>query len=125
MIGVGRPWDAAAESAVSSKERSSLVHASGRRVEASAWGWAAVICAVVSACGYALQTILDYVPAPPKLEFGVFWGLFAGDAVLAFLAGVVAVVTGWSSRRHNATLAFGLVGIGWLLLAQAIQSVWD
>jgi hypothetical protein len=45
--------------------------------------------------------------------------------VLSFLAGIVAVVTGWRSRRHDATIAFGLIGIGWLLLAQAIQIVWD
>jgi len=96
-----------------------------RRFHASAWGWAAVVATVVSAFGYALQTILDYVPAPPKFEFAEFWGLFAGDAVIAFLAGIVAVITGWRSRRHDATIAFGLIGIGWLLLAQAIQIVWD
>jgi hypothetical protein len=99
--------------------------ATSGRVQASNWGWAAAAAAFASALGYALQTILDYVPAPPDFEFGVFWGLFAGDAVVGFLLGVVAVVTGWKSRRHDATIAFGLVGIGWLLLAQAIQILWD
>jgi len=95
------------------------------RFQASTWGWAAAVAVIASALGYALQTILDYVPAPPTFEFGVFWGLFAGDAVIAFLIGIVAVVTGWRARRHDATIAFGLIGIGWLLLAQVIQSFWD
>jgi hypothetical protein len=98
----------------------------GRR-QASNWGWAALIATVVSAAGYALQTILDFVPGSgwSAFKFAEFWGLFAGDGVLSFLAGIVAVVTGWQSRRHDATIAFGLIGIGWLLLAQAIQIVWD
>jgi hypothetical protein len=95
------------------------------RLHASAWGWAAVVATVASAFGYALQTILDYVPAPPTFAFAEFWGLFAGDAVISFLTGIVAVVTGWRSRRRDATIAFGLIGIGWLLLAQAIQLVWN
>jgi hypothetical protein len=102
-----------------------VVQPPDRRFEASAWGWAAVVATVVSAFGYALQTILDFVPAPSTFEFAEFWGLFAGDAVIAFLTGIVAVVTGWRSRRRDATIAFGLIGIGWLLLAQAIQIVWD
>jgi hypothetical protein len=102
-----------------------VAHASDRRVHASVWGWAAVVAAVASAVGYGLQTILDYVPAPPTFEFAVFWGVFAGDAVVAFLAGIVALVVGWRSRRRDLTLAFGLIGVGWLLLAQAIQVVWD
>jgi hypothetical protein len=96
-----------------------------RRFQASVWGWAAVVATVVSASGYALQTILDYVPAPSTFKFAEFWGLFAGDAVISSLTGIVAVVTGWRSRRRDATIAFGLIGIGWLLLAQAIQIVWD
>lgn len=95
------------------------------RLHASNWGWAAAVAVIASASGYGLQTILDYVPAPPKFEFGVFWGLFAGDAVLGFLIGLVAIVTGWRSHRRDATIALGLIGIGWLLLAQAIQIVWD
>ena len=95
------------------------------RWQASNWGWAALIATVASAAGYALQTILDFVPGWSEFKFAEFWGLFAGDAVLSFLAGIVAVLTGWRSRRHDATIAFGLIGIGWLLLAQAIQIVWD
>jgi hypothetical protein len=95
------------------------------RPHASAWGWAAVIAAGISAAGFALQTILDYLPAPPDFKFAEFWGLFAGDAVIGFLAGIVAIVVGWKTRRHGATIAFGLIGIGWLLLAQAILWVWD
>jgi hypothetical protein len=106
-------------------ERVSAVQPPHRGFQASAWGWAAVVATVASAFGYALQTILDLVPAPPTFAFAEFWGLFAGDAVIAFLTGIVAVVTGWRSRRRDATIAFGLIGIGWLLLAQAIQSLWD
>ena len=49
------------------------------RIDASGWGWAAVIAAGVSAFGFAVQTILDHVAAPYDLEFAAFWGLFAGD----------------------------------------------
>ena len=97
----------------------------GARLDASWWGWAAVVAAGVSVFGYTLQTILDHVPAPSDFKFAEFWGVFAGDAVMGFLAGVVAVVLGWRTRRRDATLAFGLIGVGWLLLAQAIQLVWD
>jgi hypothetical protein len=102
-----------------------VVQPPDRRFQASAWGWAAIVATAVSAFGYALQTILDYVPAPTTFKFAEFWGLFAGDAVISFLTGLVAVITGWRSRRRDATIAFGLIGIGWLLLAQAIQIVWD
>jgi hypothetical protein len=89
------------------------------------WGWAAVVAAGISAFGLAVQTILDYVPAPSDIKFAEFWGLFAGDAVMGFLAGVVAVVLAWRTRRRDRTIAFGLIGVGWLLIAQAILVVWD
>jgi len=95
------------------------------RFDASRWGWVAVIAACISMLGFALQTILDYVAAPHDLEFAEFWGLFAGDAVIGFLAGLVAIMLGWRVRRRDATIAFGLFGVGWLLLAQAILLVWD
>ena len=98
---------------------------SSRWRSASAWGRAAVVAASASAAGYVLQTILDWVPAPSAVGFGVFWGLFAGDAVIGFVTGIVAIVQGWRWGRRNATLGFGLIGVGWLLLAQAIQIVWD
>ena len=101
------------------------VEASGPGLHASRWAWAAVVASVVSALGYALQTILDYVAAPATFKFGVFWGPFAGAAVLSFLTGVVAIVKGWRWGRRNPTLALGLVGVGWLLLAQGIQLVWN
>ena len=95
------------------------------RFDASSWGWAAVVATGLSALGLVLQTILDYVPAPSDFGFAAFWGVFAGDAVIAFLTGVVAIGMGWQTRRGDATVAFGLVGVGWLLLAQAILIVWD
>ena len=95
------------------------------RFDASWWGWAAVVATGLSALGLALQTILDYVPTPPDFGIGAFWGVFAGDAVIAFLTGVVAIGVGWRTRRRDATVAFGLIGVGWLLLAQAILILWD
>jgi hypothetical protein len=94
-----------------------------RKRRASIWGWIAAVAAVVSAIGYALQIILDWVPEPAAIGFGVFWGLFAGDAVVGLLAGLVAVAQGW--RHPDETIRFGLVGIGWFVLAQTIQSIWD
>jgi peptidoglycan/LPS O-acetylase OafA/YrhL len=98
---------------------------SGRRFDASRWGWVAVVAAGISVLGFALQTILDHVSAPHDLKFAEFWGLFAGNAVIGFLAGVVAIVFGWRTRRRDATIAFGLIGVGWLLLVQAILVLWD
>ena len=95
------------------------------RIEASLWGWAAAIAAGVSAFGFALQTILDHVAAPLDFKFAEFWGLFFGDAVIGLLAGFVAIVVGLRARRCDATIAFGLIGVGWLLLAQTILVVWD
>jgi len=85
----------------------------------------AVVATAASALGLVVQTILDYVPAPPDLELAEFWGVFAGDAVVAFLTGAVAIAVGWRTRRHDATLAFGLIGVGWLPLVQALLIVWD
>jgi hypothetical protein len=101
------------------------VPAPNGRFDASMWGWAALVATGLSLVGLGVQTILDYVPAPPDFEFAEFWAMFAGDAVIAFLTGVVAIVVGWRTRRRDATLAFGLIGVGWLPLAQVILSVWD
>jgi hypothetical protein len=95
-----------------------------RRIHASAWGWAAVAATLVSAVGLVLLTIVDSVRTSAVLSLDVFWGLFTGDAVIAFLAGTVAVLTAWRSRRHDATLRFGLVGVAWLILAQSIEMIW-
>jgi hypothetical protein len=95
------------------------------RFAASWWGWAALIATGLSALGLLLQTILDYVPAPPDLGFAEFWGVFAGDAVIACLTGVVAIGVGWRTRRRDANVAFGLIGVGWLPLVQAILIIWD
>src|ERR1700693_4926123 len=97
----------------------------GRRSDVSGWGRAAVAATLVPAFGFPLQTILDYVPAPHAFKFAEFWGLFGGTAVAAFLAGIVAVVQGWRSGGWNAALACGLIGVGWLVLAQGILLVWN
>ena len=90
---------------------------------ASAWGWVALGLTILSAIGYALQTILDYVHVPDDLTRLVFFGFFEWDGVLALLAGVVAVWTG--RNKDDWTLRFGLVAIFYVALAQTIQSLWD
>jgi hypothetical protein len=40
-------------------------------------------------------------------------------------ARVVAIVVGRRKRRGDTTVAFALLGVGWLLLAQTILIVWD
>jgi hypothetical protein len=92
-------------------------------IEASPWGWIAFGAAVVSAIGYALQTILDYVREPALVGEIEFYGLFAGFAIAALLAGTVALITGWRSGDHTRRL--GLVAIAYVVLVQAIQSLWD
>ncbi len=97
----------------------------GRRTDVTSWARAATVAAAVSVVGYALQTILDWVPAPHAFKFAEFWGLFGGSAVVGCLAGVVAVLQGRKLGGWNATLVCGLAGIGWLALAQGIQLVWN
>jgi hypothetical protein len=91
----------------------------------TAWARAAAAAATVSVLAYVLQIVLDYVSAPHVFKFAEFWGLFGGTAVLGCLAGAVAVVQGWKAGRWNATLVCGAIGIGWLVLVQAIQLAWN
>jgi hypothetical protein len=92
-------------------------------VEATAWGWIALGATILSAIGYALQTILDYVSAPDDVVLLVYFGLFEWDGVLALVAGIIAVWTGWN--RNDWTLRLGVVAIAYVALAQTIQSLWD
>jgi hypothetical protein len=92
-------------------------------IKASPWGRAALGTTVVSAVGYATQTALDYVSKPDIIGQLVYFGLFAGFAIAAFVTGVVAVVTGRHRRDH--TVRLGLIAIGYVVLAQTIQSLWD
>jgi lysylphosphatidylglycerol synthetase-like protein (DUF2156 family) len=92
-------------------------------LKASAWGWIALLSTIVSAIGYATQTILDYVPDPSIVGALVYFGLFAGFALAALLSGVIAVVTG--RKRADHTLHLGLLAVGYVALAQTIQSIWD
>ena len=91
--------------------------------EASAWGWIALGFTILSAVGYALQTLFDYVSVPDDAVRLVFYGLFEWDVLLALLTGIVAVWTG--RNRHDWTLRFGLIAIAYVALAQTIQSLWD
>ena len=78
---------------------------------------------ILSAIGYALQTIFDHVSVPDDLVRLVFYGFFEWDGVLALVAGVIAVWTGWN--RDDWTLRLGVVAIVYVALAQTIQSLWD
>jgi hypothetical protein len=93
------------------------------RLNASRWGWIAAGATVASTIGYIVQTILDYVPAPALVGEIEFYGLFAGFAFVALIAGAVAVITG--RRRRDLTMRLGLIAIAYVLLAQLIQSLWD
>ena len=90
---------------------------------ATAWGWIALGLTILSAVGYALQTILDYVSVPDDVVRLVFYGFFEWDGLLALAAGIIAVWTGWN--RDDWTLRLGLVAIAYVALAQTIQSLWD
>jgi hypothetical protein len=90
---------------------------------ATTWGWIALGSTTLSAVGYALQTLFDHVSVPDELVRLVFYGLFEWDGVLALVAGIIAVWTGWN--RSDWTLRLGLVAIAYVVLAQTIQSLWD
>lgn len=92
-------------------------------IQASPWGFVAFGAAVASEIGYMVQTILDWVPDPALVGEIEFYGLFAGFAVVALIAGIVAVITGW--RSGDQTRVLGLVAIGYVLLVQTIQILWD
>jgi hypothetical protein len=53
----------------------------------------------------------------------VFYGVFAGFAIVAQIAGIVAIVTG--RKRGDLTRVLGLVAIAYSVLAQTLQSLWD
>jgi hypothetical protein len=90
---------------------------------ATPWGWIALGSTILSAVGYALQTLFDHVSVPPHVAELVFFGIFEWDAVLALLAGIVAVWTG--RARDDWTFSLGIVAISYVALAQTIQSLWD
>jgi hypothetical protein len=90
---------------------------------ATAGGWIAIGATILSAVGYALQALFDHVSVPADVAKLVFFGVFEWDGVLALLAGIVAVWTGWS--RNDRTVWLGLVAISYAVLAQTAQSLWD
>jgi len=90
---------------------------------ASAWGWVAAIATVVSALGYVVQTILDYVYTPPPVGLLEFYGVFIGAGCLALLTGAVASYVG--RRRMDLTLSLGFLAVAYVLFAQLTQSLWD
>lgn len=92
-------------------------------IQASPWGLVAFGAAVVSEMGYMVQTILDWVPDPAVVGEIEFYGPFAGFAVVALIAGIMATITGW--RSGDQTRVLGLVAIGYVVLVQTIQTLWD
>lgn len=92
-------------------------------IQASPWALVAFGAAVISEIGYVVQTILDWVPDPALVGEIEFYGLFAGFAFVALIAGIVAVITGW--RNGDQTRVVGLVAIGYVVLVQALQMLWD
>lgn len=94
-----------------------------RRI-ASPWARVAVGATIVSAIGYAVQTILDYVPEPGLIGQLEFYGVFVGFALVALVTGAVALFTGWR-RDDRVAVRLGLVAVGYVLLVQVIQSLWD
>jgi hypothetical protein len=69
---------------------------------------------ILSTVGYALQILFAEL---------IFFGVFEWDGVLALLAGIIAVWTGWS--RNDWTVWLGLAAISYVALAQTAQSLWD
>lgn len=92
-------------------------------IKASPWGWIAVGATVISAIGYVLQKILDYISEPAVVGAIVYFGVFGDFAITALITGVVAVVTGW--KRGDDTVRLGLVAVAYVVLAQTILSLWD
>lgn len=90
---------------------------------ATTWGWIALGATILSAVGYALQTLFDHVSVPAHVAEIVFFGVFEWDGVLALIAGVIAVWTGWS--RNDLTVWLGITAISYVALAQTVQSLWD
>ena len=69
---------------------------------ATTWGWIALGATILSAVGYALQTLFDHVSVPADVARLVFFGVFEWDGVLALLAGIIAVWRGWSRNDWTA-----------------------
>lgn len=90
---------------------------------ASRSGWIAIRAAVVSALGYIVQIILDFIPRAGIFGAIVYFGVFGAGAILALLSGAAAVVIG--RKRRDSTLRFGVIAIGYVVLVQTIQSLWD
>jgi hypothetical protein len=93
------------------------------RPRASAWGQIAIGATVVSAVGYVVQVILDFVPDPAIVGALIFFGLFGATAIVALISGIGAVVTG--RKRNDHTVLLGLIAIAYVVLMQTIQSLWD
>jgi hypothetical protein len=91
--------------------------------KAARWSSVALWAADVSAAAYVVQLIFDHVPVPALVGWIEFWGVFAAFAIAALITGITAVLVGWRSRDSAGLL--GLVAIGYFVLMQTIQSLYD
>jgi hypothetical protein len=95
-----------------------------RKVERSGWATAALTAVAVSTVGYIVQLLLDFTSKVPAIAGAVFFfAVFGGGAIAALLLGIGAVVIG--RGRRGPTTTAGLVAVGYVILMQTIQSVWD
>ena len=94
----------------------------GRRT-VSRWGWVAAGATILSLIGYGVQTVLDHVDEPGSVGEIEFYGLFVGFAFVGLIAGTVAAITG--RKRGDLTMSLGFIAVGYVLLAQVTQSLWD
>jgi hypothetical protein len=88
---------------------------------AAAGGWIALGATTIFSVGHALQTLFDHMSVPAPVAEVV--GVFERDSVLALLAGIIAVWTGWS--RNDRTVWLGLVAVSYVVVAQRAQSLRD
>ena len=94
-----------------------------REIRSSAWGWLTLGAVGASIVGYVVQSLFDYVPAPGIVGLLSFYVLFLTPAVVALVAGGIAVLTGRKRKDHTAR--FGFAGLAYAVLAQTVQSTWD
>jgi len=108
---------------VSTNPPAAVASAPSGRLRSLPWGFIALLATILSAIGYALQTLLDVVHLPSDITQLVFFGFFEWDGILALIAGCVAVVAG--RKRKDWMFRFGLIAIGYVIMAQTIQLLWD
>lgn len=97
------------------------------RLTASTWGIVALVATVVSALGFFVQSIPDIVGQRPGYAGVVgaiaWWGVFVPAGLVAFIAGIGALVTGLKRRDRSRWL--GAIALAYLIGVQTLLSLWD